>query len=94
MRGEYYESAYNNCIKSSSNSPVVLCWSSFAGPSFNLLVGLGLGLLTQKEALLSDGLPVQLIPSVQTGFIFLICNCVMTVISGYYNKGIIPKMLV
>ena len=71
---------------------VVLCWYSFAGPSFNLLVGLGLGLLTQKEALLSGGLPVQLIPSVQTGFIFLICNCMITVISGYYHKGIIPKM--
>lgn len=64
----------------------------FAGPSFNLLVGLGCGLLTQKEALLSnDGLPISSGPSVQTGFIFLICNCVITAFSGIFNKGIIPK---
>jgi len=65
----------------------------FAGPTFNLLVGLGCGLLTQKEALLSnDGLPISLMPSVQTGFVFLICNCVVTVFVGVWNKGVIPKM--
>ncbi|KAL7529656.1 hypothetical protein ACHAXR_004924, partial [Thalassiosira sp. AJA248-18] len=66
---------------------------SFAGPSFNLLVGLGCGLLTQKESLMSDGgLPISLMPSVQTGFIFLICNCAITIFSGIWNKGVIPKM--
>ncbi|KAL9181417.1 hypothetical protein ACHAXT_010222 [Thalassiosira profunda] len=65
----------------------------FAGPSFNLLVGLGCGLLTQKEALLSeDGLPIALMPSVKTGFTFLIANCTITILSGLWNKGVIPKM--
>ena len=65
----------------------------YAGPSFNLLVGLGLGLLTQKEALLSeDGLPIALMPSVKTGFTFLIANCIITILSGLWNRGIIPKM--
>ena len=65
---------------------------SFAGPSFNLLIGLGLGLLTQKEMLLSnDGLPISLMPSVQTGFVFLICNCAITVFTGLWHKGLIPK---
>ena len=66
---------------------------SFAGPTFNLLVGLGCGLLTQKEALLSDeGLPIALMQSVRTGFVFLICNCLMAVFGGIWNKGVIPKM--
>ena len=65
---------------------------SFAGPSFNLLIGLGLGLLTQKEMLLSnDGLPISLMPSVQTGFVLLICNCAITVFTGVWHKGLIPK---
>lgn len=64
----------------------------FAGPTFNLLVGLGCGLLTQKESLLSNGLPISLGPSVHTGFIFLICNCAITVFSSIYHRGVIPKM--
>mmetsp|Transcript_15341 Transcript_15341/g.36781 ORF Transcript_15341/g.36781 Transcript_15341/m.36781 type:complete len:628 (-) Transcript_15341:131-2014(-) len=65
----------------------------FAGPTFNLLVGLGCGLLTQKEVLLSDeGLPIALMQSVRTGFVFLICNCLMAVFGGIWNKGVIPKM--
>mmetsp|Transcript_29993 Transcript_29993/g.64665 ORF Transcript_29993/g.64665 Transcript_29993/m.64665 type:complete len:215 (-) Transcript_29993:396-1040(-) len=65
----------------------------FAGPSFNLLVGLGCGLLTQKESLLSnDGLMISLGPSVRKGFIFLICNCAVTVFIGIWNKAVIPKM--
>lgn len=67
--------------------------NSFAGPSFNLLIGLGCGLLTQKESLLSsNGLPIFLGTSVYTGFAFLICNCVITVFCGILNKGLIPKM--
>jgi len=65
----------------------------FAGPSFNLLVGLGCGLLTQKESLLSDdGLMISLGSSVRTGFIFLIFNCAVTVFIGIWNKAVIPKM--
>lgn len=64
----------------------------FAGPSFNLLIGLGSGLLTQKEALLSDdGLSMALMPSVRTGFLLLISNCLVTIASGLWHRGVIPK---
>lgn len=67
----------------------------FAGPSFNLLIGLGCGLLSQKESLLSnDGLNITLMPSVKVGFICLIFNCVTTIICGLWNNGMIPKMWV
>jgi Ca2+/Na+ antiporter len=64
----------------------------FAGPSFNLLIGLGLGLLSQKELLMSeDGLSfISLVPSVKTGFLFLISNCLLAIASGIYHKGVIP----
>lgn len=65
----------------------------FAGPSFNLLVGLGFGLLTQKESLMSaEGLNVTMMPTVRTGFIFLMTNCIAAIVSSLYHGGIIPKM--
>lgn len=65
----------------------------FAGPSFNLLVGLGFALLTQKEALMSEqGLNVTLMPTVRIGFIFLIVNCIAAIASISYHGGSIPKM--
>lgn len=65
----------------------------FAGPSFNLLVGLSFGLLTQKESLMSaDGLKVTLLPTVRTGFIFLLTNCIAAMASSLYHGGKIPKM--
>jgi sodium/potassium/calcium exchanger 6 len=64
----------------------------FAGPSFNLLVGLGLGLSSQKETLMSDdGLNyISMVPSVKMGFIFLISNCILGIGIGVYHNGIIP----
>ncbi len=65
----------------------------FAGPSFNLLVGLGFGLLTQKETLMStEGLNVSMMPTVRIGFIFLIANCIAAIASSLYHGGMIPKM--
>eukprot|EP00956_Cyclotella_meneghiniana_P013598 scaffold19744_cov71-Cyclotella_meneghiniana.AAC.4 len=64
----------------------------FAGPSFNLLIGLGSGLLSQKDTLMSDdGLNfISMAPSVRMGFVFLISNCILLIIIGVYNKGILP----
>ena len=64
----------------------------FAGPSFNLLIGLGSGLLSQKDALMSDdGLNIiSMAPSVRMGFVFLIANCILGISIGIYNKGILP----
>ena len=65
----------------------------FAGPSFNLLIGLGSGLLSQKELLLSDdGLNfISMAPSVKVGFAVLISNCILGIVIGTYHKGIIPS---
>ncbi|KAL3768645.1 hypothetical protein ACHAWO_001114 [Cyclotella atomus] len=65
----------------------------FAGPSFNLLIGLGFGLLSQNELLMSEeGLHfISLVPSVRTGFLFLISNCLLAIASGIYHKGVIPS---
>lgn len=65
----------------------------FAGPSFNLLIGLGLGLLTQKDTLVSDdGLNfISMAPSVKIGFLFLISNCIIGIGMGVYHKGVIPS---
>lgn len=94
MRGMYCYSIFSS-ITAQLLAVVHLfsLFNSFAGPTFNLLVGLGCGLLTQKESLLSDeGIPISLMPSVQTGFMFLICNCILTLFSGVLHKGVIPKM--
>ena len=37
-----------------------------------------------------DGLSISLQVSVKTGFVFLICNCVIALVSGLYHRGIIP----
>ncbi|KAL7516572.1 hypothetical protein ACHAWX_001572 [Stephanocyclus meneghinianus] len=65
----------------------------FAGPAFNLLIGLGSGLLSQKKSLMSeDGLHfVSMIPSVRTGFIFLLFNCILGIGCGVYHKGLLPS---
>jgi hypothetical protein len=78
---------------------IVLCHfflstsASFAGPSFNLLIGLGSGLLSQKESLLSEGGLhfVSSIPSVKMGFLFLVSNCILAIASGIYHRGLIPS---
>lgn len=65
----------------------------FAGPSFNLLIGLGCGLLTQKEALLSDeGLSIPMgMPTVKLGFIMLLFNALLFIVVSVYNGGVIHK---
>jgi len=64
----------------------------FAGPSFNLLIGLACGLLTQKDALLSDeGLSTTGMPTVKIGFIMLLCNAMLFIAISVYNGGVIHK---
>lgn len=67
----------------------------FAGPSFNLLIGLGSGLLSQKDTLMSDGGLnfISMAPSVRMGFIFLISNCIIGIGIGVYHKGHIPSWM-
>ena len=65
----------------------------FAGPSFNLLIGLSCGFLAQKEALLSDeGLSIPMgMPTVKLGFIMLLFNALGFIMISVYNGGVIHK---
>ena len=68
--------------------------ASFAGPVFNILVGLGIGLtiLTKQSHTPGDPVPVYLNNPLRVGFIFSILNGVLVIICGVFvGKGMIPK---
>ena len=64
----------------------------FAGPSFNLLLGLGLGFWALQRKNHSDVIaPLTLIASVEIGFIFIITNCLFIVaFSWFFFKFRLP----
>ena len=68
--------------------------ASFAGPVFNILVGLGIGLtiLTQSNHNPGDPVPVSLNNSLRVGFIFSILNGILVIVAGVVvGKGVVPK---
>ena len=75
--------------KGLANMAMTAC---FAGPVFNILVGLGLGfssLAAQTRNITTD---VTLSPSVVTGFVFIAINGISLLIIGLgFGKGRIPK---
>mmetsp|Transcript_17433 Transcript_17433/g.33272 ORF Transcript_17433/g.33272 Transcript_17433/m.33272 type:complete len:98 (-) Transcript_17433:48-341(-) len=63
----------------------------FAGPSFNLLVGTGLGFLSlQRKLEMTYISPVTLTPSIRIGFLFILINCSSAIICGMFCKWEIP----
>jgi sodium/potassium/calcium exchanger 6 len=68
--------------------------ASFAGPVFNILVGLGIGLtiLTQSNHNPGDPVPVSLNNPLRVGFIFSILNGILVITAGVVvGKGVVPK---
>lgn len=64
----------------------------FAGPSFNLLVGTGLGFLCLQYELHRDTIsPVALTPTIRMGFTFVIINCCSIVMIGIFFKKLSYK---
>jgi solute carrier family 24 (sodium/potassium/calcium exchanger), member 6 len=64
----------------------------FAGPFFNILVGLGLGFsrLFAQQGVTQAA--VSLSPSVVTGFVFIALNTVTILTTGlFWGQGRIPK---
>jgi sodium/potassium/calcium exchanger 6 len=65
----------------------------FAGPFFNILMGLGLGFGRLAAQTGQSEFQVSLSPSVVTGFLFIVLNSVTIIATGLFfgEIGTIPK---
>mmetsp|Transcript_1873 Transcript_1873/g.3866 ORF Transcript_1873/g.3866 Transcript_1873/m.3866 type:complete len:1018 (+) Transcript_1873:91-3144(+) len=74
--------------KGLANMAITAC---FAGPLFNILIGLGAGFGVLRNATKTEENHVHLTPSITTGFVFCFINCGLLLVSGLaINKGVIP----
>lgn len=75
--------------KGLANMAMTAC---FAGPVFNILVGLGLGFSSLAAQTGKATTEVKLSPSVTCGFVFIILNAVALMVAGLgFGQGRIPK---
>lgn len=66
--------------------------ASFAGPVFNILVGLGIGLTILVNSNAGEPIPVHLNPTLFAGFIFAVLNGLLVIVAGTcFGKGKISK---
>lgn len=66
--------------------------ASFAGPVFNMLVGLAIGLKLLQSANPDKEMEVHLNSTLRVGFLFSILNGILVIVSGVcVGKGVIPK---
>ena len=67
-----------------SNMAITAC---FAGPMFNMLVGLGVGFMWQSS---KGAVPVVLSASEYTGTLFVVLNSVGLMVVGLVHRGALP----
>ena len=74
--------------KGLSNMAITAC---FAGPVFNILIGLGAGFGVLRSATKTDVNYVNLTASIRSGFGFCFFNCGLLLVTGLaINKGFVP----
>mmetsp|Transcript_8009 Transcript_8009/g.20484 ORF Transcript_8009/g.20484 Transcript_8009/m.20484 type:complete len:106 (-) Transcript_8009:210-527(-) len=73
--------------KGLSNMAITAC---YAGPVFNMLVGIGVGFATLLSAEGKHSTPVELSPGLLAGLSFLITNCILLIGFGIFNKNVVP----
>ena len=75
--------------KGLANMAITAC---FAGPVFNILIGLGGGFTKLNVSSNQEYAEVELSPPISLGFLFLMCNCILVLFCGVvWNRGHIPK---
>merc|ERR1719329_702299 len=75
--------------KGLANMAITAC---FAGPIFNILIGLACGFTALRHLQEKDEIEVELSPSITLGFLFLILNSMLIVGTGLFLcNGIIPR---
>eukprot|EP00587_Corethron_hystrix_P001732 CAMPEP_0113310300 /NCGR_PEP_ID=MMETSP0010_2-20120614/8000_1 /TAXON_ID=216773 ORGANISM="Corethron hystrix, Strain 308" /NCGR_SAMPLE_ID=MMETSP0010_2 /ASSEMBLY_ACC=CAM_ASM_000155 /LENGTH=796 /DNA_ID=CAMNT_0000165727 /DNA_START=302 /DNA_END=2692 /DNA_ORIENTATION=- /assembly_acc=CAM_ASM_000155 len=75
--------------KGLANMAMTAC---FAGPLFNMLVGIGVGFSMIRETTHRDSKSVELNKSIKVGFLFLVLNCLLIVFVGLVmNNNRIPQ---
>jgi sodium/potassium/calcium exchanger 6 len=75
--------------KGLANMAITAC---FAGPVFNILIGLGGGFAKLNASADQASAEVELTPSITVGLCFLAVNILLVIVSGLVvNRGLIPK---
>ena len=67
--------------------------ANFAGPSFNLLLGVGCGFLALQNKIKSSTVyPVSLTESIRIGFSFNVMNCLFILLCAVFCQWRLPYM--